>query len=59
MKKEAKILMRILNKVYTTSSSEIQMYLRLHEVLEYFGGNKTTEFNNKMEREFEELKELN
>lgn len=58
MKKEAKILMRVLNKVYTTSTSEIAMYLRMHEVLEYFGGNKTPEFNHRLEKEYPELKEL-
>lgn len=56
MKKEdVKLLRKLLLEVDDKSKDINQMFLRLWDLLDYLEGNKTTEFNNRIKKEYEIL----
>lgn len=56
MKKEdVKLLRKLLLEVDDKSKDTNQMFLRLWDLLDYLEGNKTTEFNNRIKKEYTTL----
>ena len=56
-KKDVKLLRELLLEADEKSKDINQLFLRLWELLDYLGGNKTVEFNNRIEKEYKILKE--
>lgn len=56
-KKDIELLRKLLIEVDSKSKDTTQMFLRLWDVIDYLQGNKTEDFNQKMKKEYESLKE--
>ena len=54
-KEEVKLLRKLLLEVDDKSKDIDQMFLRLWDLLDYLEGNKTTEFNNRIKKEYKIL----
>lgn len=58
MKKEdVKTLRNIFYMIDKNSNDTTQVFLKVSELLEYLGGHKTQEFNNKIEKKYSDYKE--
>ena len=56
-KKDVKLLRELLLEADEKSNDTTQLFIRLWEILEYLGGNKTPEYNYRIEKEYKALKE--
>ena len=56
-KKEVRLLRSLLLEADEKSKDINQLFLRLWDILDYLDGNKTEEFNQRLEKEYEMLKE--
>lgn len=57
-KKDVKLLRELLLESYRKSESTYQLFDRLFEILKYLEGNNTEEFNCKIRKEYNALKEM-
>lgn len=56
-KKDIELLRKLLLEADEKSNDTTQLFMRLWEILEYLGGNKTPAYNNRIEKEYKALKE--
>lgn len=54
-KKDIKLLRKLVSKIFRESTDTTQAFLRIWEILDYLEGNKTPEFNYRIEKEYKEI----
>ena len=57
-KKDIDLLRHLLIEIDSKSNDTSQMFLRLWDVLDYLQGGKTEEFNRKIKKQYDTLKEI-